>query len=1655
MKRNDKVSSAAAASSFAGTSLLSLPLNDDTWDAFVFIIYQDQPLSMEFSSTKLHQLCDWISSGYRQRFNVLQKSDLLAWALENAKVFEPCKEIKSLTDSGVSESELPDASLARLVKLWMIISKQEGIEAKNAIKAQKDAADSLGLLGESMDPTKIRQTKLEKDKDKERAKSPSLKKLGNVPSSTPAAAVVSPGKGGNFAAPGTALGKLTESAHPDTSSTAMDLLRRKNKLRDRTGKGDAKPIAIGDEPQDGPDVYYLLKDFESTGFLKSLVEDNDVPVSAVFHIEDSMVSGSNATGPGKRLPFPTETTAIPAAINANWLNLKSMAASAPESSVWKHTVWCPIQPVEIKDYKDMFDLFARKIYAVLEKRHVYQSYYNNDININIPDINPITTVKNDLRYYEHLAKTADMYGSVNESLILALLLEHLTKSFSDTVLVDDESATNSENSVSRENNTNIEMSILSLYFEQAVRRLAISTRDPPDLEGADNIVSGNLHPSIKIAHSSNKNMISILLMQALESQSINPTELIHSITDAFPSNRFVHFLKCVPEFESIDSSWIIREKMLQKTEFSRVCSTKLVESTLDHLLLQLEFEKMLHENTIDLENAISTQAWCWTESLDPSTLTQVLQNAMIYRPKAILKFNKGAGVLLLALFSPGPLGTSRYEKTETIQVRTKVGFSLFYDLATGSAKPPLQPLLQSAQSTPPKSDTSMSLVTGNVISGTTLNPAEGLNTISATSIDFIPAVDSDACAGASYVYSGIDQIIQISENTQYMYPLDDIIVRLCSLSSRIAGKHTYTTISCEDAVFSFSGNPASKTGAYFTASFSDGVVFSCTKNQFGFHAQVSTQIGHVVKYLDNGCLAIHKGNTILHRSTKPTTETRRVVIPMGTVIRYFDDESSQVLFADGSIITESRKHEITKVSREGVKTEHFKGVSVTAAPGASSKTDEDVPIKQYKVSQERNISTNCVVFTREDLVTISYQDHGPIVTNHADGTVFTSVPQVSTVIEAPECPTILLENGKDVTTFSPCFSIERRFNEYKEHTSKVSEKVKSAILNEHSVFYIKKNDMRIKLESTGKVQIQLFSAKDNQQPSNNMNIDWHKGIFEYADTDGQIYKINEMGKAEVQESNVPKQASTFSFGGKLVQESLEKADPTAILFGNQPKLFVIHHDGSGKQLLTDIDMKYYFSNHSNTFLQTNEEVTEDVASVAVTFISKYVPAFGTNSIMTYRQTCRHQQLDPVTRNKVETEFREFEARRASRGEVTVLFNETEGVAESTGSLQSDCITVGQNKLATEEAIIRKYGLLEEHALRNGHSTDQIQPKQEMDTSKYWRKPRILRLRNSLKDQKEQTSHKSTRSPVRIESVNTKYFETPEGKAFLYHQQLNDCCPAQKNIGSNGIHFPQSSQSIELETTKANEQQHRPAPAAERIRHIPIKQTRPIKLACLVPSIKKTANITTLAKKTTPSLECTPLSIDTPLTSSPNKGRKLALPVSIRRSQPGAEPNVKYLKQELEARRQIQTSSTSLLAKTNSNYGLGGFAIHPSKCKFNIVSSAENAEMALTMTNIGIDSTRFFVRQPKCKGIKADFKPGPVAPGMATHIFVRVQSDLVATGALVNSKPDSMSIKITDELQIVSESEILHIPITVGKCLYIESVIILQIFNTIIKCCHDI
>jgi hypothetical protein len=152
-----------------------------------------------------------------------------------------------------------------------------------------------------------------------------------------------------------------------------------------------------------------------------------------------------------------------------------------------------------------------------------------------------------------------------------------------------------------------------------------------------------------------------------------------------------------------------------------------------------------------------------------------------------------------------------------------------------------------------------------------------------------------------------------------------------------------------------------------------------------------------------------------------------------------------------------------------------------------------------------------------------------------------------------------------------------------------------------------------------------------------------------------------------------------------------------------------------------------------------------------------------------------------------------------------------------------------------------------------------------------------------------------------------------------------------------------------------------------------------------------------------------------------KERKLQLPASILGAKPGVIPNSIYIDREAAVRRHVNTVSTAQPRKQNNNYGSAEFMVRPALVEFgniDVNSDLKNSSVSVIMTNIGLDSGRFKIKQPENTVVDIEYKHGLVAPGMAVIFTFKLKKgiDLKANN------------QIDEEIKIISEMEILYIPV---------------------------
>ncbi|KAJ2995289.1 hypothetical protein HDV02_000892 [Globomyces sp. JEL0801] len=792
-------------------------LNDDNFTAFTFLIYLDPITETEMTVTKQQALADWISGGYRQKFTTISPPDLFAWSLENTKTYDVCREMKALLDGGMSEAEVPEPMIAKLLKAWFLFSKQDCIDIKNGLKANIDRAE------QAMADDKSKAAAKPAAADKEKEKKDKEKKIADDKPPAPAAntAVKKDAKGGK--------GKPAEttSAPVNTTSNA----KAKNKLRDRVGAKE-KIVAVGDEPVDGPDMYYYIKDFNSPGIISALREEFDVPIDSVFRVEHQ-VSGRKAEGSGS------------SNINANWQTLRNKSKESKDDA-WKKTVWMTLPAPDFREgkEKEIFETLANRIYSIIEKKKIFNAFYRGNRITAIPQVDSQLA---DLRYYNYLCsmiccshiKTVDIY--------LAFLLEALNRNL-----------TNEDDPIKVNEAGEMTTGYLKQFFDQEISRIIMDNNitQSKSIQTSDSRLN-----STAISEYNNVTGLEEYFCDALKSVDISYHDLIERIKQCYTTFKYSRFLELLPEYSSINLAHLLGESMKLKTEFHRNSIYKFDdESRTDKFLAQTALEDMLKSYLDTSLEEFTLDDWRWFGSLSPASL---------------------------------------------IEIRTKVGFSLFHDL--------YDPTTES-------------------LAGDTCN-ADNPNVVS---------------------YLMNDKLVDIKLDYSYLYPQNNSIIQVTKRTSAAFGNDTTTKIVWNDTTIVYAGENNSSSISHFTVNFFDHAVFSINGEEDNLSISFTDTEGNYFCLNPNGTISEYAyGASNSSKLGELTKAGERKYLSTGVVISNTSSGVTKALFPDGSLAR------LSNVSKEWCKVDRHGNEDGTPVKKVSTETF--FPTQKIQICRE-----DLVTITQED-----------------------------------------------------------------------------------------------------------------------------------------------------------------------------------------------------------------------------------------------------------------------------------------------------------------------------------------------------------------------------------------------------------------------------------------------------------------------------------------------------------------------------------------------------------------------------------------------------------------------------------------------------------------------------------------------------------------
>lgn len=1007
-------------------------LNDESWSVNIYGLVTGESEDPEY----LKQLYSTISSGLRGKFSVISRNDLITWALELGKTNEVTKEIKTLIDGGQTEEMIPDHLMAKMIKIRLFYLKQEGLDARAKALLPKE-------IEEVPQANEVDLSKKPKTADKEKEKKDDKKK------DTPKKA----GKGGKAPEP---------ASRPESAIAPVEVSKRKEKIRARAvGKADVKIVAIDDEPVTGPSAYYALKDLNTPGIYNALMEEENISVDSILYLIDKPPTNNekdttnnegsvekDSTKKNKNVSKSTSSTMDP---NTKWNKLRKIQKWSDDNSSWKQCCFVETLIDINAETKDIFDLLAKKIYQLLDRKKEYESLYEANTIIAVPLLeNKKSTIYTgsggsggnvDLRQLQNILQLIPKESLISTDIYVGLLMEILYKMMStETAGVGDSST--SENIPPSE-----EMGLLQFFFDKAMSKLAtakISESRIPSKRisspgrscdaGVFTVNTQDIHGMIEVQ------------VSGLESFGIQPTELLGKIRSLFPMSSYFHQLEKLSFLPNgAVSSRIERERLMRRMRLANSLGGGMkLPDQIERATMITHLEKILDDCfKNDVTNVGNVKLWDlneynWSEALDKTTLLQVLEEAKIQQETVLSKYIHEEGYLLLAICGSGaPHSVSTV--TSNTNVFNKVGFNLYNSIVDNHQETEISNNYK---------------VTGNQT--------------------------SDRPNSVKYAYSAGDHLYRIIEQQQDSYPSDGCHIKLKKTSTRgIEETPSDQVTSIDYKETHLQWGKIKKVSPYFTATFNDGTCFSLEKSSTTeiTNAMASSAEGNLFEFLGNGNVLIKiLSNNVAGRSSNTKKlnqlEVGRIITSEGNIIKYYDNDLVEILYPNGSITT---KHEkiTTSVNMNGdrIQTEDVNGTTVTQE------------LTHFRVVHET--ITGHFITLREDMVKTTHN-----CTDNSKTTVFPDGTEY-VITENPSCITIFHENlGKVIlspekrTLVLPCGTIIE----------------KSIKVDNSEVTY----NIRNKLESLtiSTKGTSMFSPRG--VASDLREFDWVEGGLKYSDTQTRV-----------------------------------------------------------------------------------------------------------------------------------------------------------------------------------------------------------------------------------------------------------------------------------------------------------------------------------------------------------------------------------------------------------------------------------------------------------------------------------------------------------------------------------------------------------------------
>ncbi|KAF2981635.1 hypothetical protein EK904_001097, partial [Melospiza melodia maxima] len=797
-------------------------------------------------------------------------------------------------------------------------------------------------------------------------------------------------------------------------------------------------------------------------------------------------------------------------------------------------------------------------------------------------------------------------------------------------------------------------------------------------------------------------------------------------------------------------------------------------------------------------------------------------------------------------------------------------------------------------------------------------------------------------------------------------------------------------------------------------------------------------------------------------------EVSRVITSRGTVIKHLMDGSTQILFADGTVINSPDSGPVLPPPADEIRmksplpesdhlsensTKKGKGSDKTSLP--SQKSDEfekaisiqpkagtwitttplgilvgtegatRMDLKPLLMYQATNPADGMIMTVREDEVIIVEKPDGNKVVEHADGTRITSFYEKCEDLSVPESSVEADEPSEAIA--KKCKGTRVEHPEFATVIANWEDGTCCTVFGDGTSIVAKPQGTYQVLPSKGGFlffdedcsavyshEVYDFSSKEEEKQAGRYIMKHTSStICEMMDPEGNTFKVLADGSTDV---CIPSSGSDDKEDRSSVADDVNKP-----ITDNEhvPRFFIISEDGSGTELLRTKDVREYMaeacSDPATAVLQ--DPVQEQPGVLSITVLrpmaesSPWVMKKEPESIVPpYLQTETQKESSPPEREVKGPLVRRYAWRGLSIGEARVSLPAP--VRKCPKKLQIRQLF--QYKPLCEELREKLHLSLKEYIeniLKQENELEEINVKEPRTEEE--KENAASLLEQSFPDWKKSTEKLSDKARVSqlYEQAVAPPAQDHTRKASIaqrQEQQDREELDKQKALFAaliNDIYAPY----FESEFGKNFYQQKFPDLEAMSKELPPLQketsETWPMRLI-REPSGDKTEG----AEETAFQQKVPSLMVD--VTGQTRKERVI-LPPCLQGKKPHTIPNKKI---EDPASGKVSTSSLA------TRQDLTKFHLIPPRVVFGVLKEGCIYATIVIMKNVGVNFSRFRVKQPPpYTGLRVMYTPGPVAAGLQAELEIEIFA------MLIGGKDTGGLEEVSHNIEIVTETETLLLP----------------------------